>query len=152
MLKSRFNLIYIALILMSFSTLFLSCGGEEEYEPETSFTKIYNDEFFESSYIPMDIVQAGENGYFILSAYDAWNTYLLRVDENGEFMWDYKLEENYVNPIKGLYYQDDQFYFFCMDDLSLATYLMQSSDQSQSAEIVRCLKNWKKCAGSTPTN
>jgi hypothetical protein len=119
--------------------LFVSCGNEEEYVPESSFTKIYNDEYFNSSYIPMDIVQAGENGYFILSAYDSWNTYILRVDEAGGFMWDYKLDDNYVNPIKGLYFIDSAFYFFCMDDLSLGTYLMKASDRSKSASVERNL-------------
>ena len=136
-MKIQTNFIYIALAVFVILSTFLSCESEEEYVPESSFTKIYNDELFESSYIPMDIVQAGENGYFILSAYDAWNTYILRVDEYGEFMWDYKLEGNFVNPIKGLFFLEDQFYFFCMDDLSLATYLMAASDQSKSAEIVR---------------
>lgn len=89
----------------------------------------------------MDIVQAGEKGYFILSAYNSWNTYILRVDEEGEFMWDYELEENLVNPIKGLYYEDSAFYFFCMDDLSLATVLMKSTDQSKTAQIERTYGN-----------
>ena len=119
----------------------MSCGNEEDFVPESSFLKIYNDEFFNSSYIPMDIVQAGEKGYFILSAYNSWNTYILRVDEHGEFMWDYRLDENYVNPIKGLYYQDSAFYFFCMDDLSLGTYLMRATDQSKSAEVAQSYGN-----------
>lgn len=118
-----------------FASVFYSCGNEEDFVPESSFIKIYNDEFFDSSYIPMDIVQAGENGYFILSAYDGWNTYILRVDKEGKFMWDYKLEEKYVNPIKGLYFMDSAFYFFCMDDLSLAANLMKATDQSKSAKV-----------------
>lgn len=121
--------------------LISSCGNEEEFIPDASFIKIYNDESFETSYIPMDIVQAGKNGYFILSAFDSWNTYILRVDEDGEFMWDYTLEESYVNPIKGLYYRDSAFYFFCMDNLSLATILMKATDQSKSAEIERTYGN-----------
>jgi hypothetical protein len=121
--------------------LFLACGNEEDYIPESSFIKIYNDEFFKSAYIPMDMVEAGETGYFILSAYNSWNTYILRVDEKGEFMWDYKLPENFVNPINGLYYKDDAFYFFCMDDISLATYLMKATDQSRSASIERTYGN-----------
>lgn len=125
------------LLLFMLSIFIFSCGNEDDYVPDSSFIKIYNDEFFESSYIPMDIVQAGENGYFILSAYDSWYTYVLRVDEEGEFMWDYKLEENYVNPIKGLYFKDSAFYFFCMDDLSLAAILMKATDQSQSAKSER---------------
>ena len=52
-------------------------------------------------------------------------------------MWDYRLEENLVNPIKGLYFKDSAFYFFCMDDLSLATLLMKATDQSQSAQLER---------------
>ena len=115
----------------------LSCTQEEEFVPEDSFIKIYNDELFQSSYIPMDIVQAGDHGYFILSAYDSWNSYILRVDEEGEYMWDYRLDENIVNPIKGLYFKDSAFYFMCMDDLSLATLLMKATDQSQSAQLER---------------
>lgn len=122
---------------MYFSFHLFSCGSEEEYVPESSFIKIYNDEYFDRSYIPMDIVQAGDNGYFILSAFDSWNTYILRVDADGEFMWDHQLEENLVNPIEGLYYQDSAFYFFCMDDLSLAANLMKATDQSQRADIER---------------
>lgn len=121
--------------------LFFSCGNEEDFVPDASFIKIFNDESFETSYIPMDIVQAGDKGYFILSAYNSWNTYILRVDENGDYMWDYKLEENYVNPIKGLYYEDSAFYFFCMDDLSLATILMKSTDLSRTASVERTYGN-----------
>ena len=128
-------------LIFIFVSLFYSCGNEEDFVPESSFIKIYNDEFFDSSYIPMDIIDANDKGYFILSAYDAWNTYILRVDEKGEFMWDYKLEEKYVNPIKGLYFIDSAFYFFCMDDLSLATNLMKATDQSKSAEVDKTFGN-----------
>lgn len=128
------SIIFISLII-------ISCGGEEEFIPDSSFIKIYNDESFESAYIPMDIVQAGDNGYFILSAYDSWNTYILRIDNEGEFMWDYQLEENYVNPVNGLYFLDSAFYFFCMDDLSLATILMKATDQSNSAQVERTYGN-----------
>jgi hypothetical protein len=130
--------IFISVISASIIFLF-SCNGEEDYFPENSFFKIYNDELFSSSYEPMDIVQAGNSGYFILSAFDSWSTYILRLDENGDFLWDYRLEEDYVNPIRGLYFMDSAFYFFCMDDLSLGTYLMKASDQSQSAEVERNL-------------
>lgn len=136
-MKKYIKLPYTILALLFIAVLLTSCGKEEDFVPESSFTKIYNDEYFNSSYIPMDIVQAGEKGYFILSAFDAWNTYIIRVDENGDFMWDYQLEERYVNPIRGLYYQDSAFYFFCMDDLSLGTYLMKATDQSKSAEVAR---------------
>ncbi len=128
--------LYAAMVLMA-----ISCGEVEDYTPESSFMKIYNDEKFESAYIPMDIVQAGDNGFFILSAFDAWNTYILRVDEAGEFMWDYTLEDTYVNPTQGLFYKDDAFYFFCMDDLSLATYLMKATDATKTAEVDRTYGN-----------
>jgi len=136
-MKKYIKMPYIILAGLLFVFILTSCGKEEDFIPDSSFTKIYNDEYFNSSYIPMDIVQAGEKGYFILSAFDAWNTYILRVDEDGEFIWDFKLEDRYVNPITGLYYLDSAFYFFCMDDLSLGTYLMKATDQSKSAEVER---------------
>ena len=140
-MKRHIKIPYITFYVFLLTSILMSCGNEEDFVPESSFLKIYNDEFFNSSYIPMDIVQAGEKGYFILSAYNSWNTYILRADEHGEFMWDYRLDENYVNPIKGLYYQDSAFYFFCMDDLSLGTYLMKVTDQSKSAEVAQSYGN-----------
>ena len=116
-------------------TVCVSCYEKEDYMPEESFIKIFNDQRFESSFIPMDLVQAGEDGYFILSASGAWNTYILRVDAEGNFMWDFFLDDSYVNPVKGLYYQDGIFYFFCMDYISLSTYRMKADDISQHAEV-----------------
>jgi len=53
-------------------------------------------------------------------------------------MWDYRLSDDFVSPIKGLYYQDSAFYFFCMDNnISLVTYLLKATDQSQSATVER---------------
>jgi hypothetical protein len=115
----------------------LSCSNVEDYAPSESFIKIYNNPSFESSYIPIDMVQAGSNGYFILSAYDKWNTYILRVDSAGEFMWDYNLEQNLVNPIEGIFYENGSFFFFCMDEISLATQLMKADDGTKSASVER---------------
>ncbi len=134
-MSQRFSILISVVFIYIFSFMFLACSQEEEFIPDASFIKIYNDEFFKTSYIPMDIVQAGDDGYFILSAYNSWNTYVLRLDKEGEYVWDYQLEENLVNPIKGLYYKDSAFYFLCMDDLSLATNLMKATDESQSAQI-----------------
>lgn len=122
--------------MLSFIALALfSCADNIDFLPEQSFIKIVNDESFENTYHPMDIVQAGDDGYFILSAYNAWNIYLLRLDATGDFLWDTVLPDNYVNPIKGLYYRDNAFYFFCMDDLSLSTYLMKASDTDKGAQV-----------------
>jgi len=125
------------LFFLAIITASLSCSEVEDYAPAESFIRIYNNPSFESSYIPIDMVQAGSNGYFILSAYDKWNTYILRVDSTGEFMWDYNLEENYVNPIEGVFYENGSFYFFCMDELSLATHLMKAEDGTKSASVER---------------
>jgi len=115
----------------------MSCNNDEEFAPAESFIRIYNNPSFETTYIPLDIVEAGSNGYFIVSAYDKWNTYILRVDSVGNFMWEYTLDENYVNPIEGAVYKDGAFYFFCMDDLTLTTYLMKADDVSKTASVDR---------------
>lgn len=123
------------------ASLLYGCSKEEDYQPESSFIKIFDDGSFESDYDPIDMVQAGENGFFILSAYDSWNTYILRVDEEGNFMWDFKLDDSYVNPIKGLYFQDSAFYFFCMDDVTLGTYLMKATDAGKNAVVDKSFGN-----------
>ncbi len=136
-----FQKIYRGFLFAILVFITISCSDVEEYAPESSFVKIYNDEKFESAYIPMDIVQADDSGFFILSAFDAWNTYLLRVDKSGVFMWDHTLEDTYVNPTQGLFNKDGAFYFFCMDNLSLATYLMKASDATKSASVDRTYGN-----------
>jgi len=62
------------LLLIGGIAFLFSCEQEESFVPSESFIKIYNDEHFNSSYIPIDVVQAGENGYLTLSAFESWNT------------------------------------------------------------------------------
>lgn len=129
----------ITAILFIFSALaFFGCSEDEpEIKPEESFFKIYNDESFENTFFPVDMTQSSDSSYMILGAYDYWNTYILKTDQAGNFQWDIKLDEGYVNPIPGLFEIDNSYYFFCMDEISLVTHLFQVTDSTSTPNIVR---------------
>lgn len=131
---------YAALLFVSF--VVFSCKDDEpQIKPEENFLKIYNDESFQNTFIPIDIVQSADSSFFILGSYDYIKTYVLKVDKLGNFMWDFKLDENMVNPIPGLFEINNTYYFFCMDEISLATYLVEVSDSSSAPSIVNTYGN-----------
>src|SRR5690606_15765646 len=110
-------------------------------QPEENILKIYKDERLQNTFIPIDIVQSADSSFFILGSYDYIKTYVLKVDKLGNFMWDFKLDENMVNPIPGLFEINNTYYFFCMDEISLATYLVEVSDSSSAPSIVNTYGN-----------
>ncbi len=116
----------------------ISCKEEEpEIQPDESFLKIYNNEGFETVYTPIDFVQSADSSYFILGSYDYKNTYVLKTDKFGKYLWDFEMDENYVNPIPGVFEANSNYYFFCMDELSLQTLLFQVSDSSSAPQLVQ---------------
>ena len=126
----RRHIITILFLLFSVNFLWDCDLSDNTIEPGLSFTKIYNDERFESDYTPMALAQTSDSGYLVLNARNAWNTYLLATDMHGNFKWDLNLDEHQVNPLQGLFKTTGGFYFFCMDDVSLATYLMKVDEQN----------------------
>jgi predicted ATPase with chaperone activity len=42
------------------------------------------------------------DGYIVVSAYDGWRIQLMKIDNTGEFVWNYELPSNYVNAVPNL--------------------------------------------------
>lgn len=117
---------------------FYSCKeNEADVKPEESFLKIYSDESFENAFVPIDMVQSTDSSFFILGSYDRWKTYVMKVDKEGKFLWDAKLETNFVNPVPGLFEVNGAFLFFCMDEITLQTQLLQLSGEDSAPTIVK---------------
>lgn len=135
--KSTISLFNGVLAYSFLAVIIAGCAiSDNEIEPQEGFTRIYNDESFENTFEPLDIIQTADSGYLILGSYDLNKTYLLRTNKLGYYEWDLQLEEKYVNPIPGIISNDSAYYFFCMDELTLETYMMQVNENSEEATIV----------------
>jgi len=127
----------ILVILSMLNLVFVSCDiKDNEVAPGLTFTKIYNNPAFSGDYDPLDIQQTSDSGYVVLAASDSWNVYLLKADTEGEFAWELTLPEPYVNPVSSLIEINGAYYFFCMDEITLGTYLMKIDLSGGAPEVV----------------
>ncbi len=103
--------IRIFAIIVVYICLF-SCTHPESSVPEESFFKIY-DRSDTSAYIPYDIKQTPDGGYLILALLEN-NPYLLRIDNDGNFLQEYRDPnlEKYTAPLSGLLEIDAKYCFF----------------------------------------
>jgi len=120
--------ILFSLTLTSAAFLVLRCAEESnpKFDAE-SFTHIYDDEEFNASYLPIDIVQTPDGGYLVLCAQrlDGSNftsIYILKTDKVGKFVAELKGSAEFLNPVGRFTQVDNNFYFFCMDQATV-TYL-----------------------------
>ena len=138
-LRSFFNRNIVALgsILMAVISL-VSCDIQENtVEPQDVFTRVYNNDNFNDSFVPISIAQTADSGYLVLAGREATDTqflvpYLIKVDSKGDFQWEQTPSEDYANPLSGLTISGNSYQFFCMDKLNLGTYLIQVDDVSGS--------------------
>lgn len=136
-LYKRLSLLVYALLLL---LIFQGCDiKDNEVEVLSSFMKVYDNDRFDGSYIPIDIQQTSEGGYLILSGRRIEESNfvginILKLDEEGNFISETKLEPNFVHPINSLIKNDEGYYFFCMDAISLQTYLIKILESDGSVE------------------
>lgn len=133
------------LIFLTFIALISACSlFESEEQPQASehFTRIYDKSDFSGDFFPTDIIQAADSGFLILGNtidedFTFPVTYLLRIDADGNFLWDL-VATPYVNPISGSVFREgNDYYFLAMDDISLNTYLISVNDNFRSPELVQ---------------
>jgi len=125
------------MLIMCFSLAACKKQVEQEVQPQTSFTRVYDNALKGGSYDPMDIRQTADSGYLVLGALRDWDVYLLKVDKLGNVQWETQLPEPYVNALTNLFEINRVQYFFCMDQISLKTYLMKVDETGQRVEEVK---------------
>lgn len=128
---------------------FISCDPKSpEPGPGIGFKKIY-DRPDSYSFISMDIKQTGDRGYLILGMNEKAEPYLLKIDENGDYMWDTDFEpvlKKYEDPVSDLLIikqgDREEYYFFCnekwhirKDGSRIAFLLKASEDLHQPVEV-----------------
>lgn len=132
------NLIYNTRILMLFSILFFalfSCKKDDFNEEET-YIKVYGELDGNMKFVPLAIQQTADGGSLILSAVNGWNIFLMRTDALGEVVWKTAVEQPYVSATPNLFAINGSYYFVCMDEVGLFTYLMEIDFASGSTSVV----------------
>ena len=110
---------------------------QEEFDPTTAFTKIYDSYRGSEGYYPIDFMQTS-TGYIILTGQtlddsDYLGVKLIRVDEEGNFLSEDDLSADYVAPVGDMVMIDSVGYFFAMDPLSLNPVLFRVTDEGYEA-------------------
>ena len=115
------KLSYLRFIIL-LTGLLAACdiSRNKDIEPSEVFVKIYENNQFENNFTPLDVKQTADGGYLILGEYtgSAFSpfpaVYLMKVQADGRFEWEYKATENYVTPISELLPTPEGNYeFFC---------------------------------------
>jgi hypothetical protein len=118
-MKTR-SLLFIILGLLIFS----SCSEDTSETLETeNFTRIYDNNSFNDSYSPIDVIQTDDGGFIVLATLfkpdaERGAIYLLKADKAGIFVKDLALEETFTNPLKGMFIKDSKVYFVCINNLA----------------------------------
>ena len=129
---------YLLALLLPGVLCLTACGREEtEATPDHRFTRVYDNGLAGGSYDPLDVRQTADSGYLMLGALNDWDVYLMKADRNGNFQWEAKLGKPYVNALPNLFAIGKDHYFFCMDGITLGTYLMKIDEAGQTAQPVK---------------
>lgn len=114
---------------------------DNDVSPSMSFFRIYDNNQFNASFIPLDVVETTEGGYFILSgtrleSSDFVGVSIIQVDEEGKFISESTLPPNFVHPVANWLFLNDTYYFLCMDAISLQAQLFAVDLEGNIADPV----------------
>lgn len=129
------KLVIYSLIFLGLGMSFSGC--KKAKEEEIPFIKIYDDQDGNKHFHPLSISPSASNdGYIVMSAYDSWRIHLMKVDNTGEFVWNYELPANYVNAVPNLITSNGENYLVCMDAVGLFTYVLKIDENNHSTTEV----------------
>ncbi|MFZ6010951.1 MAG: hypothetical protein ACOYXT_11460, partial [Bacteroidota bacterium] len=133
--------IFILFSAAILALLLASCAEESNpaYDQE-NFTAIFDNNKFSASYFPIDLKQTPDGGYLVLGGRRLEDSnfsgiYILKVDKYGHFIKEVEVDAQYVNPVGDLMESGGQYYFFCMDELTLQSQLVQLDAAAQAITI-----------------
>lgn len=126
-----YSSIYKLALFLAFGLAFTGC--KDDFQPEESFIKVYDDQDINKNYSPLSIKRTSDNGYLTLSAFNGSRIHLLKADALGNLLWQADLPSNYINAVPNLIERNGEFYFVCMDAVSFFTYTMKVDESAQNA-------------------
>lgn len=145
MKKSKYS--FLCLLATFAAAILLMAGCDikknKDVKPQTEFLKIYDNQSFSDTYLPLDIKQTSDEGYIILaktriSDSPFYGIYLMKTDKEGKFISEKLLPSTQVSPASGLMQVGQEFFFFCMDGTTLASTLVKV-DESINPTVVQSL-------------
>lgn len=115
-------------------------SDNDAVDPSEGFFKIYDNNLFDASFIPIDIKQTTDGGYLILSSKrietsNFTGVNLIKVDKEGNFIEEQIIDEQYVGPVDQLIKIADNYHFMAMDATSLQAMLFTVNDSSRVTAI-----------------
>lgn len=115
----------------------IACSNESDPQiDKSSFIRIFDNDRYNASYAPIDVVQTSDGGYLILGNRRLDNTnfkgiYVLKTDEFGQIQIENEIEESLVNPVGPLMESDGKYYFFCMSSIGLQSQLISITNDGE---------------------
>lgn len=108
--------VYVVFAFFCLCLIFVSCkrGSQDTAVESTESFMIIYDKPDTYSYIPIAIKKIANEGYIILGMIERI-PYLLKVDEQGNFLWDTGVDTfaQYLDPVTDLLILNGDYYFFC---------------------------------------
>ncbi|MCU0430817.1 MAG: hypothetical protein MUF42_12710 [Cytophagaceae bacterium] len=139
-MKTHTNFLAKVLSSLLLAALLSACDNKKnkEVKPEAEFFRIYENQKYLEAFYPTDIKKISD-GYLIqgkrkISSSSFYGAYLLKVDQEGKFVSETVVGEQYVNPLPGLFQVNGVYYFVCMDPVSLETKIMSVSESGEVRE------------------
>jgi hypothetical protein len=152
-MKQPFSILLIGLLTMT------SIACSDEVDPrleQESFTKIYDNNKFSNAYKPISVKQTSDGGYVILGSRTLQNSnyagiYLMKVGPKGEFVSETEVDPQYVNPVGDMIALGGQLYFFCMEEVSLSSQLVQLDENLEGLTFTPLARTYP-CAANVDGN
>lgn len=138
------NFIYFKLRYLIILTLLMGLGGcdiqdNNQAEPQ-NLVKIFDNEQFTEGFKPSDVQQTADGGFLILASSiidssDFFGCYVLKADAEGNFVSDEELPQTFVSPLQNLMAVGGDYYFFCMNNVTLNAKLMRVTAEGVTSEV-----------------
>lgn len=125
--------------LLLFLPVFMLLHGcdiaDNETIPKKSFLKIYDDNSFDASFIPIDVKETTQGEFVILGATrleasDFTGIFLIKTNPAGEFVTQLDLSSDLIHPVGDLIEVDGKFYFAAMNNVTWQANLIEVSPDS----------------------
>lgn len=124
------------ILLFACSLLWIACSNDPDPATEkANFVRVYDNNQFNASYRPLDVVQTADGGYLILGERDISEdgapyyagAFILKVDAFGLVVSELEVTSDKVNPLAPILRLGDKLYFFNMDPLTTQAQLSEIS-------------------------
>ncbi len=138
---------YSFVVCFAFGIVLASCKKHKEnkVEPDSQYFKYVDTKTLANDLVPLDMVRTADQGFLFLGSSPATGllfhkTYFLKLDKEGNFLWDKYLDVDFLNPVSELMAKDNTYYIFCMDQ-NTGTHLVKLNDSNGQTESVKYWDN-----------